>query len=50
MPYDAFKALMVQYAGRGTGDKVRTAKKFQKTILILTRQHLIQAVQVLNNL
>lgn len=30
MPYDAFKALMVQHTGRGTGDKVRTAKKVSK--------------------
>jgi hypothetical protein len=30
MPYNTFKELMVQHTGRGTGDKVRTAKKVSK--------------------
>lgn len=31
MPYDDFKALIVEHTGRGTGDKVRTAKKVVKS-------------------
>ena len=30
MPFDEFKALMAEHTGRGTGDKVRTAKKVSK--------------------
>lgn len=30
MPFDTFKALLVEYTGRGSGDKVRLAKKVAK--------------------
>jgi hypothetical protein len=30
MPFDTFKSLLIEHMGRGSGDKVRLAKKVSK--------------------